>query len=180
MRIETITLPIEGHELTLRNPQESDAELLLDYLRTTSAETPFLLREPEEVTMTPEEERAFIARQNDCEGDLMLLGFLDGQFVGNCSLHGMPFRRYRHRAEVAIALYQRFTGMGLGRRMLEQLILCAKQMGYEQLELEVAAANKGALALYQKLGFEIYGKFPDNLKYSDGSYDDIYWMMRRL
>jgi len=28
--------------------------------------------------------------------------------------------------------------------------------------------------------FEKFGTFPDNMKYSDGSYMDAYWMMRRL
>lgn len=180
MRIEKIVIPVDGHELVLRNAEESDADLLLDYLRVTSAETPFLIREPDEITMTPDQERQFIAEQNASANNLMLLGFWDGAHAGNCSLNGMPFRRYRHRAEVAIALYQRFTGLGLGRRMLEQLFLCAKQMGFEQLELEVAAANTRAAALYQKLGFKIYGTFPDNFKYGDGSYGDTCWMMRKL
>ena len=55
----------------------------------------------------------------------------------------------------------------------------AKKAGYEQAELEVIANNKPAIALYEKLGFQKYGTFPDNMKYADGSYADAYWMMKK-
>ena len=42
------------------------------------------------------------------------------------------------------------------------------------------AENKDAVAMYEKLGFEKFGTFPDNMKYADGSYMDAYLMMRKL
>ena len=47
-------------------------------------------------------------------------------------------------------------------------------------ELEVVATNQRAIALYEKLGFQKYGFFPDNMKYQDESYADAYWMMKKL
>ena len=64
--------------------------------------------------------------------------------------------------------------------MLETVLDIAEKTGYEQAELEVIADNKSAIALYEKLGFKIYGTFPDNMKYPDGSYVDAYWMMKKL
>ena len=52
MRVESSIYEIKGKELILRNPEESDAERLLSYLKTTSRETPYLIREPEEITLT--------------------------------------------------------------------------------------------------------------------------------
>ena len=44
-----------------------------------------------------------------------------------------------------------------------------RQRGWhEQVELEVVSSNKNAIALYQKLGFQKYGTFPNNMRYSDG------------
>ena len=51
MRVESSIYEIKGKELILRNPEESDAERLLSYLKTTSRETPYLIREPEEITL---------------------------------------------------------------------------------------------------------------------------------
>lgn len=173
-------LQLGSRELLLRTAEESDARMLLQYLKKTSGESPFLVREPDEITLSVEEERRFIRSQNESDASLMLLGFLDGQHVGNCSLMGLQPRRYRHRAEIAIALYQQYTSMGIGKIMLRELFSAAESKGFEQLELEVVADNKRAVAFYQKLGFEIFGTFPCNMKYRDNRYADAYWMMKRL
>ena len=46
--------------------------------------------------------------------------------------------------------------------------------------LEVVTENRRAISLYQKMGFRICGTLPDNMKYKDGTYADVYWMMRKL
>ena len=48
------------------------------------------------------------------------------------------------------------------------------------MELEVSAENERAVHLYKKLGFQIYGTFPDSIKYKDGRYGDTFWMMKKL
>jgi len=180
MRVDKINIKINNHGLVLRNPEEDDAQMLLEFLKTTCAETRFLAKEPEEITMTLEDERDFIKSQNKSERNLMLLGFLDGEYVGNCSLMGMSPSRYQHRVSMGIALYQRFTGMGIGKVMTEQLINISKGKGIEQIELEVVADNDRAISLYKKMGFEIMGTFPNNMKYKDGTYADTYWMIKKL
>ncbi len=180
MRVDKINIKINNHELVLRNPEEEDAEMLLEYLKTTCGETRFLVKEPEEITMTLEDERDFINSQNKSERNLMLLGFLDGEYVGNCSLMGMSPSRYQHRVSMGIALYQRFIGMGIGKVMTEQLINISKEKGIEQIELEVVADNDRAISLYKKMGFEVMGTLPNNMKYKDGTYADAYWMMKKL
>ena len=50
----------------------------------------------------------------------------------------------------------------------------------EQAELEVISDNQNAIALYKSLGFEKYGTFPNNIKYSDGTYANADWMMKQL
>lgn len=177
---EAERLQLPCGELLLRTAQESDAALLLQYLKTVNAETPFLSQEPEEITLSEEEERRFIRHQRESDACLMLLGFLDGAYIGACSLTGLSRLRYRHRAEVAIALYQRYTGRGLGAAMLGRLCEIAREQGFEQLELEVVAGNLPAIALYKKLGFAVFGSFPNNIKYPDGRYADAYWMMKQL
>lgn len=180
MYTEEYITRLNDHELLLRNAKEEDAEMLIEYLKQTCGETRFLVKEPEEITLTPEEERDFIRYQNESDENLMLLGFLDGEYVGNCSLMGNGKGRYRHRAGMGIALYQKYTGMGIGKRMIEALCRIAKEKGIEQIELEVVADNERAIALYKKMGFEIFGTFPDNMKYKDGTYADAYWMMKKL
>lgn len=182
MRFGPITLKDRnGREVVLRNAELSDAEDLIRYLKITTAETPYLIREPEEVTLTVEQEKVFLQSVIDDERSLLLIATVDGKHVGNCSLMSVGrYKRYRHRCDVAIALYQEYCGTGIGSLMLNTIFEIAKENGYEQAELEVIAENKNAIELYKKLGFVEYGRFPDNMKYADNTYVDAYWMMKKL
>lgn len=167
--------------IILRNAEEKDAENLINYLKIIAAETPFMIREPDEITLSIEQEQAFIRAKKDSEKELLLIAEIDGRHIGNCSLMSVGgYKRYRHRCDIAIALYKEYCGLGIGKAMLETVLDIAEKAGYEQAELEVIADNKPAIALYEKLGFEIYGRFPDSMKYADGSYVDAYWMMKKL
>lgn len=180
-RNTTIIKDKKGRDVLLRSAEEKDAEALIDYMKITAAETPFLLREPDEISLTIEQEQAFIKAKKDSENELLLIAEAGGRHIGNASLMSAGgFKRYRHRCEIAIALYQEYCGLGIGKAMLEMVLDIAKKAGYEQAELEVIANNKPAIALYEKLGFQKYGTFPDNMKYADDSYADAYWMMKKL
>ena len=170
-----------GREIILRNAETSDAEDLIRYLKVTTAETPYLIREPDEVSLTIEQEKTFIQSNIDSKRCLMLIAAIDGRHIGNCSVSSLgSYKRYAHRCDVALALYQEYCGAGIGKAMLETALKAAREAGYEQAELEVIADNKNAVALYVKLGFVKYGTFPDNMQYSDGTYADAFWMMKKL
>ncbi|SDB13637.1 L-amino acid N-acyltransferase YncA [Pseudobutyrivibrio sp. YE44] len=182
MRIDPITIKDKlGREVVLRAARSEDAEDLIQYLKVTCGETPYLIREPNEVTITMEEELTFIKSKLENDRELLLVAYIDGKHVGNCSIMSFAsYKRYQHRCDVAIALYQEYCGCGIGRAMLETVLDVATKLGYEQAELEVVADNENAISLYEKLGFKKYGTFPDNMKYSDGTYCDAYWMMKKL
>lgn len=170
-----------GQTYRLRRAEITDAAALLELLRVTAEETPFLLREPDEVTMTIQQEQEFIRGRMESPGELMLILEREGRPVGLCSLSGLgPFRRYAHRCGISIALCREVWDLGLGRQMLSVLLIAAKTVGYEQVELDVIADNHRAVALYESLGFEKYGVLPRNMKYADGTYADSLWMMKRL
>ena len=170
-----------GRNVILRNAEISDAEDLIRYLKVTTSETPFLIREPDEVRLTREQEENFIRNNIDAERELLLIATVDGKHIGNCSLMSVgSYKRYAHRCDIAIALYQEFCGCGVGTKMMRTVLDLAKEAGYEQAELEVISDNKRAIALYRKLGFEKFGCFPRNMKYADGTYSNADWMMKRL
>lgn len=134
-----------------------------------------------EITITLDQEENFLKAKELDEGELMLVAFDGERHIGNCSVSRIGSqKRYSHRCSVAIALYKEYCGMGIGRKMLELVLAAAKDMGYEQAELEVVSDNVRALSLYESLGFVRYGTLPDNMRYNDGSYADCYWMMKKL
>lgn len=182
MRFDAIQIKDKlNRNVILRSAELSDAADLIDYLKITTGETPYLIREPEEVTITVEQEKSFIESKINAEKELMLVATINGKHIGNCSLMSIaPYKRYAHRCEIAIALYQEYCGCGIGKAMMQTVLEVAKELGYEQAELEVVSDNTGAIEMYKKLGFEKYGEFPNNMKYSDGTYVDEDWMMKRL
>lgn len=171
---------LNGRKLLLRNAVEDEAEMLLKYLKQVYAETPFLIQEPDEITFTIDDEKKYIKENNDSDSDLLLIGMLDGKHIGNCSLMGNHARRLKHRISLGIVLYLEYTGLGIGRIMIEEVCKIAKENGIEQIELEVAANNRNAISLYEKLGFEKIATLPNNMKYSDGTYTDVHFMVKYL
>lgn len=171
----------DGKTYILRRAEVADAAALLDVLRSTAEQTPFLLREPDEVAMTVEQEKDFIRGRIEAPRDAMLLVESENRVLGLCSLASMgSFRRYAHRCGLSIALHKDAWGLGLGRQMMKILLQTAKEFGYEQAELDVMADNRRAVALYESLGFERFGVMPRNMKYADGTYADAIWMMKQL
>ena len=67
--------------VVLRSAEVSDAEALIEYLKVTTAETPFLIREPDEVTITLEQEERFIESRIEAEKELMLVATIDGKHI---------------------------------------------------------------------------------------------------
>ncbi len=170
-----------GRTILLRRVQLSDADKLIKYLKETAGESKYLLREPDEIQFTQEQEESFISMVNHAEKSLMLIAIMGDVLVGTCSfMNAAPTKKSAHRCEVAIALYQEFCGYGIGKQMMEILLQFAKRAGYQQAELEVVEDNQKAVMLYQKLGFKTYGILPKNMKYTDGSYANMLWMMKEL
>ena len=182
MQIEERRVPLrDGGTATLRGPRVEDAEELIGYLKTVMGETPFLTQYPDEVRFTLEQEQDFLRGRIEDPRGAMILAFVNGEHAGNSSFMSLGGnRRSAHRCSLGIALYRRYCGMGLGRAMMEYTLELAKGCGYEQAELEVMADNARAIALYESLGFEAYGRHARVMKYDDGRYADALLMAKQL
>ena len=170
---ETIRLP-DGRALTLRSPGPEDAAAMIEYMKTTAAETHYLTRWPEEVRQTPEGEAEFLRRHCEAPGMLMLALFEPGgRCAGNCGVspHADKMKE-RHRADFGIALIRDYWRLGLGSLLTDRAIRAARDMGFEQLELSCFSGNERALALYRSKGFIECGRTPRAFKLKDGTCED--------
>jgi RimJ/RimL family protein N-acetyltransferase len=167
---------LNGKKIILRSAKVEEAQMLIDYLKTVCGETRFLLVDPDEVSYTTESEVEFIKSKKESDNEMLVVAFVDGDYAGNCSFTTAGSgRRFKHRADIGIALFKKYTGFGLGRLMLTELLAKIKEMGFEQAELTVVAGNDRAHHLYESLGFVDCGRIPNANKYQDGTYaDDIH------
>lgn len=167
----------DGRDVVLRSISPKDAQRMIEFVQASDTESRFLARELGEFTMTAEQERDFIAARLEDPRTLWLVAELDGQIIASCNAFPLrSLQRFRHRALLSVAVRKPFWRQGLARHMMAETLLWCKANGFEQAELDVAADNEAAAALYESLGFETTGVYKNGFKYSDGTYSDGYFM----
>lgn len=170
----------DGRRAELRMAEAGDAEAMVKYLEDTAAETEFVLRYPEECRYTVEKERELLEGFRENPYSLFLTCYVEGELAGNCELQLNPKMKTRHRASVAIALYKRFWGLGIGTAMFNAMIRVAREKGVKQLELEYIDGNARGRALYEKMGFVQIAEHPDAIMLKDGSMRKLIFMIKKL
>ena len=182
MIIETRTYDLNGHKLVFRSAEKNDAKMLLPYLKRVCGETRFLLREADECKeMTIEQEEAFICNHIESERACLVLAELDGEYIGNASFDvAGGSRRNSHRADIGIALYLDYTGMGIGKKLFALILETIENCGFEAAELTVVEGNNRAIHMYESFGFVEVGRIPNANKYDDGTYTADIHMVKPL
>lgn len=160
--------------ITLRTPSEADAQAMIDLMLGCYAETEYLTSTPEEFLVTVQDEINFLRRFEQAERECMIGAFVDGRLVGNVAIRlvgGM--KRVRHRASLGISVLKEYWGRGIGSMLMDAAIQTAESAGYAQIELQTAADNERAIRLYQKFGFEQYGRCPRAFRRENTYVDEI-------
>jgi len=172
----------DGRSAILRSPDpQKDAADLVQYLYDTAADTPFVLRTPEEIRYTVEGEEHFLQNVVDSPNDCMILCEVDGHIAGNCHLSFNTRIKTRHSCSVAIALRKAYWGQGIGTAMFAAMEALARQReGVLQMDLEFIEGNTRARALYEKMGFRIVGLHPDAIRQEDGTMCALFAMQKKL
>lgn len=173
---KTITLK-DGRTAILRAPRPEDAAPMVQYLKDTAGETEFIIRYPEEVTMTAEQEAVFFERLNASPFDMMIVCEVEGRIAGSCQINFGNRIKTRHRSTVAIGLTKAYWNLGIGTAMFKEMIAAARaREGVRHIDLEFIEGNSRARALYEKMGFRIIGVKPDAIMLRDGTLRNEYLM----
>ena len=165
---KTIVLK-NGSAALLRSPKPEDAAEMVAFMQCVASETDYLYMSPEDGFLTPEQESEKLSHALADPMGLTIVCEVDGQIAGNCQITFDRRAKLRHRATVAIALRERYWGLGLGTAMMTELIAAAKSRGIHQVELDYIQGNDRGRALYEKLGFVPFGEHPDAVLRRDGT-----------
>lgn len=177
---QTITLK-DGRSCVLRSGTEADGPALLENFILTHSQTDWLLDYPDEITMTAEQEAAFLKEKAESENEIELVAELDGVLVGAAGFGCVGKKeKVRHRAWFGISIDRACWGLGIGRALTEACITCARAAGYAQLELEAVAENERALALYRSAGFTEYGRNPRGFRFRGQGWKEAVLMRLEL
>jgi putative acetyltransferase len=91
-------------------------------------------------------ERSYFARG----GTFRVLEHEDGSIVGAYGLYPLEDQTCELRK---MYLNKACRGQGLGKRLLEDALATARELGFRTVTLETASVLKEAIALYQRYGF---------------------------
>lgn len=80
----------------------------------------------------------------------------------------------RHLAELTkVMAHPGARGLGLGERITRALLEAARAAGIETVHLGVRGNNRLAIELYQRVGFQIWGRLPDVIEVGAERFDDV-------
>jgi RimJ/RimL family protein N-acetyltransferase len=103
-----------------------------------------------------------------------------GELIGMTALvrHDLP--KTRHAGSI-FGVYTRadWRGTGVADALLEACVAYARQLGMRLVQLGVVTTNAGAIRLYLRCGFTVYGVEPESIQHNGIYYDELL-MARRL
>jgi len=111
-------------------------------------------------------------------GQYHLVAIVEDQVVGHLMIAAETRPRRSHVASFGLCVDAARHNQGIATALLREMIaMCDNWLRIERIELTVFVDNAPAIALYQKLGFDIEGA---GKRYGlrDGDYIDAYFMAR--
>lgn len=162
-------VPLGGKSITLRNFEAADLEAVMAFANALPRHDLLFLsrdiRHPKVVTAW----RDAIAR-----GMIKTLLAFDGpQVVGSSAIICDPLGWSPHVAEVRLLISESYRGHGLGRVLLQQCIDTAHKDKIEKLMARMTPDQRGAIALFEEMGFRGEAMLRDYVKDADGALHDI-------
>ena len=142
-------------EYTIREIQKQEYPLLDNFLYEAIF-VPAGVEPPPETIITAPELQVYVEHFGESKDDWGLATEIDGKIVGAVWVRIM--NDYGHiddeTPSLAISLYKKYRGFGIGTAMMKEIFVLLKTHGYKQVSLSVQKANYAA-KMYRKAGFEI-------------------------
>ena len=83
---------------------------------------------------------------------------MDDNVIGWASLSKWSDRcAYEKTAEVSVYIHKDFRGKGIGKKLLEQLILQGKKAGIHYMLARISQGNESSIHIHEVFGFEHIG-----------------------
>ncbi|OFZ51355.1 MAG: hypothetical protein A2381_17725 [Bdellovibrionales bacterium RIFOXYB1_FULL_37_110] len=103
---------------------------------------------------------------------------VDEEIVGHIRLKGESDLNEIHRCDLSIGLIKKFRRSGWGSRLMETAITWAREQEFLYwVDLNTSVANKSALNLYKKFGFEEVGITKDRFRVQGERIDDVHMVL---
>ena len=170
-----------GKEALIRNADKADGNAVFEIFNRTHEETDYLLSYPDENSFDSEQEAQFLKEKAMSPNETELIAIIDGKIVATAGIEAVGNKyKVKHRADFGISVLKEYWGLGLGKALTEACIQCARDAGYDQVELNVVAENDRAISLYRSCGFVEYGRNPRGFNSKITGYQELVYMLLEL
>jgi len=159
----------DGRRIVLRPLKMNDIRAATVFANTLAREkkaNPNLGIVSLERRVTEKDEREFLKRiikGRKSKDEISLGAFVGGKMVGHCHVSRRRQGDVRHTGVFGIAIIDGYRGVGIGRRLTEEVLGDASRTGVWLVELEVMGMNKPAIGLYEGMGFRKTGIIPNKV-----------------
>ncbi len=160
--------------VTIRQAEISDAEKLLNTIRTLVSQSDYLPKLTEEITLSIEQEEEWINSFLTRDNSLLLVAEYENEIIGNIDLIGNRRKAMEHTAIIGMGLLKNWRNSGLGTALLSAIIDWSKENPIlELIWLQVYTENELGLGLYKKMGFVENGIIKDYFKHNNRYFDNL-------
>ena len=152
----TITLD-SNTAVSLRLMTAADADRMVTFARNLPADDLLFLRM--DIT-NPDVVAQWV--QNLAAGrTVTVIAEANGAMAGYASLHHPEVTWQRHLGEIRIQVGQHYRSQGLGRILAAEIFAIARDLGLRKLMAQVISDQKGAIATFKRLGFQMEALLQD-------------------
>jgi ribosomal protein S18 acetylase RimI-like enzyme len=177
--VRAVFVSKDGRGVTIRPLRRSDLDALVRFANRISKEKA-VNRELGIVSLdgriTRANEREFLnhilsaARSREA---VSLAAFVDGDVVGHADIWRRKPKDVRHTGVFGIVVCDGYRGVGIGKRLMAEVLRESRLIGVWLVELTVFATNEGARRLYEKMGFEKVGVIPEKIVRGERHFDEV-------
>ena len=165
--------------LVFREAEIDDAEEMISYLNIVGGESDNLMHGSEGFKVPVEAVKRRIQASHDADNSIIMSALAGEKIIARAELDGCSGARLHHNARFSISVRKDYWNMKIGTMLVTKIIERAGKMNLRNIELEVIAENKAAIALYHKMGFSDVGIYR-NYWFANNVYSDAIVMQKCL
>ena len=145
-------------EVTIHEAGHEDAQNMINFYNVVGGESDFLSFGAGEFKRDIQDYKEYITATSSEPNSIMLLAAIHSEIIAIATINSSQKERTKHVGTLGIVISQKYTGMGLGKILMNELLEWARQNGItKKISLVTNENNKVAIELYKKLGFEVEG-----------------------
>ncbi|MGA4721500.1 GNAT family N-acetyltransferase [Fictibacillus nanhaiensis] len=158
--------------VNIRKVTTDDAQNMIDFYNVVGGESDFLSFGANEFKRDLLEYKDYITTTSKELNSIMLIAEIDSKIIGIATINSSQKERTKHVGTLGIVVSETYTGLGLGKVLMNELLEWARLNGItKKISLVTNENNAKAIELYKKLGFEEEGLLKlDN--YIKGTYQN--------